>query len=73
MDNQYQNVYVELKDGRVGMFSGPMLTTNMSAVCNISFSTPKELPEQLTWDAMFLQEAEYEQKTKTQTTRSTTT
>jgi hypothetical protein len=50
-DNRFQNVYIELKDGTVGMFSGPVLFEGdpNGLVKNISFSLPQDIPNNQTW------------------------
>lgn len=54
-DNRFQNIYVELNNGQVGMFSGPVLIENDTDVfaTKVSFSQPKDLPDQLTWDGLW--------------------
>ena len=54
----FQNVYVELKDGTVGMFSGPVLFQGdpNNLVKSISFSPPKRMPESLTWSKLWNEE-----------------
>lgn len=50
MKETYQNIWVTLSDGRVGVFSGPTLVDENDAkaevlVRDLQFSRPKELPE----------------------------
>lgn len=50
-DNKFQNVYIELMDGRVGMFSGVALFEGdpNGLVKSISFSPPQDIPDNQTW------------------------
>ncbi len=49
--NTFQNVYVELMDGTVGLFSGPSLFMGepTGQVKSISFSPPQPIPNNETW------------------------
>jgi hypothetical protein len=53
--NEFQNVYVTLADGRVGMFSGPVFVTESDKnieVKQVAFSLPKPLPDGMTWEQL---------------------
>lgn len=61
----YQNCYVELADGRIGLFSGPVLVGSdgeKAAVKCVSFSQPKELPPDIRWDG--IEKIEFKPKKK---------
>lgn len=50
MKETYQNIWVTLSDGRVGVFSGPTLVEEKDTevgvtVADLQFSEPKDLPE----------------------------
>lgn len=53
--NMFQNVYVELHDGTIGLFSGPVLITGdpKDLVKSVSFSPPKNIPDNLTWNDLW--------------------
>ena len=57
-EDVFQNVYVELNDGTVGLFSGPVLFNGdpNGQVKSISFSTPQRMPESLTWSKLWNEE-----------------
>lgn len=51
--NQYQNVYIELSDGRIGLFSGPVFITEKDKeliIKNVNFSPAKDIPDGLSWE-----------------------
>lgn len=50
---QYQNVYITLEDGTVGLFSGPAFITDANKVVGVSFSQPKDLPDGQTWNDLW--------------------
>ena len=54
MKETYQNIWVTLSDGRIGIFSGPTLVEEKDTkvgvtVQDLQFSQPKELPEGLSF------------------------
>jgi hypothetical protein len=55
MKNKYQVVVVQLSDGRVGFFTGPVLVnpedTGKVTISDIKFEEPKDLPEGMSFES----------------------
>jgi hypothetical protein len=52
-NTDYQNIYVTLEDGTVGMFSGPALTQDTNKIVSVSLSRPTKLPDNLNWEQLW--------------------
>lgn len=51
--DKYQNVYITLKDGSVGLFTGPAMILDPNDVKAVNFSQVKDLPEGMTWEDLW--------------------
>lgn len=71
LDRSYQNVYVTLQNGTVGLFSGPFFVTDPTQVESVQFSLPTDLPDGETWSSICKDKSYDDNQTTSEATGST--